>query len=61
MTGNIEDIVIEHLKSLRGVLKEFRYKYDADMFVSFSEYFHILDSNPPCLTCHYNQISMPSA
>jgi hypothetical protein len=26
MTDNIENIVIEHLKALRGELKEFRYK-----------------------------------
>jgi hypothetical protein len=31
MTDNIENIVIEHLKALRGELKEFRNKHDADM------------------------------
>ena len=31
MTDNIENIVIEHLKALRGEPKECRYKHDADM------------------------------
>jgi tetrahydromethanopterin S-methyltransferase subunit G len=31
MTDNIENSVIEHLKALRGELKEFRFKHDADM------------------------------
>jgi len=31
MTDNIENSVIEHLKALRGELKDFRYKHDADM------------------------------
>ena len=31
MTDNIDNIVIEHLKALRGELKEFRNKHDADM------------------------------
>ena len=31
MTYNIDNIVIEHLKTLRGELKEFRNKHDADM------------------------------
>ena len=31
MTDNIENIVIEHLKALRGEIKEFRSKHDADM------------------------------
>jgi hypothetical protein len=31
MTDNIDNIVIEHLKALRGELREFRNKHDADM------------------------------
>lgn len=31
MIDNIENIVIEHLKTLRGELKEFRNKHGADM------------------------------
>jgi hypothetical protein len=31
MTGDIDNIVIEHLKALRGELREFRNKHDADM------------------------------
>ena len=31
MTDNIENVVIEHLKALRGEIKEFRSKHDADM------------------------------
>jgi hypothetical protein len=31
MTDNIDNIAIEHLKALRGELKEFRNKHDADM------------------------------
>ena len=31
MTDNIDNIVIEHLKALRGELKEFRNKHDGDM------------------------------
>ena len=30
MTDNIENSVIEHLKALRGEIKEFRSKHDAD-------------------------------
>lgn len=31
MSDNINDIVVEHLKALRGELKEFRNKHDRDM------------------------------
>jgi hypothetical protein len=31
MTDNIDNIVIEHLKAMRGELKEFRNKHDGDM------------------------------
>ena len=31
MTDNSDNIVIEHLKTLRGEIKEFRKKHDADM------------------------------
>jgi hypothetical protein len=31
MTDNIDNIVIEHLKVLRGEIKDFRNKHDTDM------------------------------